>query len=147
MSLITGEFECKLDAKGRLVLPAKIKSRLPEASGNQVVLMQGMEPCIVLYSVVEYRKTYARLASLNEFNQEYRKLQRNFFRRVAEVELDGAVGQEHPVAGDEAVHAGARAWRRDGTSRRRWSGGDGRPHGGEACRLATRISENLRVVR
>lgn len=90
MSLITGEFECKLDAKGRLVLPAKIKSRLPEASGNQVVLMQGMEPCIVLYSVVEYRKTYARLASLNEFNQEYRKLQRNFFRRVAEVELDGA---------------------------------------------------------
>lgn len=24
---------------------------------------------------------------------------------------------------------------------------DGRPHGGEACRLATRISENLRVVR
>lgn len=90
MSLITGEFECKLDAKGRLVLPAKIKARLPETSGNQVVLMQGMEPCIVLYSVVEYRKTYARLAALNEFNQEYRKLQRNFFRRVAEVDLDGA---------------------------------------------------------
>jgi len=90
MSLYTGEYDCKLDAKGRLVLPAKIKSRLPETAGNQVVLMRGIEPCLVLYSVVEYKKTYSRIASLNEFNQEYRKLQRNFFRRVAEVELDGA---------------------------------------------------------
>ena len=90
MSLFTGEYECKLDAKGRLVLPAKIKSRLPDTSGNQVVLMQGMEPCLVLYSIVEYKKIYSRIASLNEFNQEFRKLQRNFFRRVLELELDSA---------------------------------------------------------
>lgn len=90
MSLFTGEYECKLDAKGRMVLPAKVKSRLPESSGNQLILMRGMEPCLVLYTVVEYKKTYSRLASLNEFNQEYRLLQRNFFRRVAEIELDNA---------------------------------------------------------
>ncbi len=90
MSLFTGEYECKLDAKGRLVLPAKIKARLPESSGNQVVIMQGMEPCLVLYSVVEYKKIYSRIASLNEFNPEFRQLQRNFFRRVAEIDLDSA---------------------------------------------------------
>lgn len=90
MSIFTGEYECKLDAKGRLVLPSRIKSRLPETSGNQVVLMRGMEPCLVLYSLVEYRKIYSRIAALNEFNEEYRKLQRNFFRRVAEIELDSA---------------------------------------------------------
>ncbi|HBH23365.1 MAG TPA: division/cell wall cluster transcriptional repressor MraZ [Cytophagales bacterium] len=90
MSIFTGEYECKLDAKGRLALPSRIKSRLPETSGNQVVLMRGMEPCLVLYSLVEYRKIYSRIAALNEFNEEYRKLQRNFFRRVAEIELDSA---------------------------------------------------------
>jgi len=90
MTLFTGEYECKLDAKGRLVLPARIKVRLPESSGNQVVVMQGMEPCLVVYSSVEYKKIYSRIASLNEFNPEFRQLQRNFFRRVAEIDLDSA---------------------------------------------------------
>ncbi len=90
MSFFTGEFGCKMDAKGRLTLPAKVKSKLPEVSGNQLVLSQGLEPCLVLYPLVEYRKIYSRLASMNEFNEEFRRLQRNFFRRISEVELDGA---------------------------------------------------------
>ncbi len=90
MSLFTGEFECKMDAKGRLTLPSKVKSKLPEVSGNQLVLSLGLEPCLVLYPLVEYRKIYSRIASMNEFNEEFRRLQRNFFRRINEVELDGA---------------------------------------------------------
>jgi len=90
MSLFTGEFECKMDAKGRLTLPSKIKSKLPEVSGNQLVLSLGLEPCLVLYPMVEYRKIYSRIASMNEFNEEFRRLQRNFFRRIIEVELDNA---------------------------------------------------------
>ncbi|MCK5207021.1 MAG: division/cell wall cluster transcriptional repressor MraZ [Cyclobacteriaceae bacterium] len=90
MSLFTGEYECKMDAKGRLTLPSKVKSRLPEVSGNQLVLSLGLEPCLVLYPLMEYRKIYSRIASMNEFNEEFRKLQRIFFRRISEVELDGA---------------------------------------------------------
>lgn len=90
MSLFTGEFECKMDAKGRLTLPSKVKSKLPEVSGNQLVLSLGLEPCLVVYPLVEYRKIYSRIASMNEFNEEFRRLQRNFFRRITEVELDGA---------------------------------------------------------
>ena len=90
MSLFTGEFECKMDAKGRLTLPSKVKSKLPEVSGNQLVLSRGLEPCLVVYSLVEYRKIYSRIASMNEFNEEFRRLQRNFFRRITEVELDSA---------------------------------------------------------
>lgn len=90
MSLFTGEFECKMDAKGRLTLPSKVKSKLPEVSGNQLVLSLGLEPCLVVYPMVEYRKIYSRIASMNEFNTEFRKLQRNFFRRITEVELDSA---------------------------------------------------------
>ena len=90
MSLFTGEHACKMDAKGRLTLPARVKSKLPEASGSQLILSLGLEPCLVLYPLVDYRKIYSRIASMNEFNEEYRRLQRNFFRRIAEVELDGA---------------------------------------------------------
>ena len=89
MSFFTSEYECKLDAKGRLVLPAKIKGNLPEASGNELVLRRGFEPCLILYPMVEFKKIYSKISGLNEFNEEYRKFQRNFFRGNATVELDG----------------------------------------------------------
>ncbi|MEO1051070.1 MAG: division/cell wall cluster transcriptional repressor MraZ [Bacteroidota bacterium] len=90
MAFFTSEYDCKLDAKGRLVLPAKIKSNLPEASGNELVIRKGFEPCLILYPMVEYKKLYAKISGLNEFNEEYRKLQRNFFRGSSTVELDGS---------------------------------------------------------
>lgn len=89
MSFFTSEYECKLDAKGRLVLPSKIKGNLPDASGNELVLRRGFEPCLILYPMVEFKKIYSKISGLNEFNEEYRKLQRNFFRGNATVELDG----------------------------------------------------------
>ena len=88
MSFFTSEYECKLDAKGRLVLPARIKSNLPDSSGNELVMRKGFEPCLILYPFTEYKKIYSRIAGLNEFNEEYRRLQRNFFRNTTQVELD-----------------------------------------------------------
>ncbi|MBK6266970.1 division/cell wall cluster transcriptional repressor MraZ [Marivirga sp. S37H4] len=90
MAFFTGEYDCKLDAKGRLVLPAKIKNSLPEASGSELVIRRGFEPCLVLYPMVEYKKIFSKIAGLNEFNEEYRNLQRNFFRGNSIVELDSA---------------------------------------------------------
>lgn len=88
MAFFTSEYECKLDTKGRLMLPSKIKSNLPESSGDELVLRRGFEPCLVVYPMVEYKKIYNRIAGLNEFNEEHRMLQRNFFRGNTEVELD-----------------------------------------------------------
>lgn len=88
MAFFTSEYECKLDAKGRLVLPAKFKASLPEASGGELMVRRGFEPCLVLYPMVEYKKIFSRIAGLNEFNEEYRSLQRNFFRGNTQVELD-----------------------------------------------------------
>ena len=90
MAFFTGEYDCKLDAKGRMVLPAKIKNALPEGSGDELVVRRGFEPCLVLYPMLEYKKIFSKIAGLNEFNAEYRNLQRNFFRGNAIVELDSA---------------------------------------------------------
>ncbi|MDH5396501.1 MAG: division/cell wall cluster transcriptional repressor MraZ [Cyclobacteriaceae bacterium] len=88
MTFFTSEYECKLDAKGRLVLPARIKSNLPGASGNELVIQRGFDPCLILYPMVEFNKIYSKIAGLSEFNEEYRKFQRNFFRGSSTVELD-----------------------------------------------------------
>jgi MraZ protein len=73
-----------------MVLPAKIKNALPEGSGDEIVVRRGFEPCLVLYPMLEYKKIFSKIAALNEFNAEYRNLQRNFFRGNAIVELDSA---------------------------------------------------------
>ena len=88
MTFFTSEYESKLDAKGRLVLPARIKSQLPESSGNELVIRKGFEQCLILYPMVEFKKVFSKISGLSEFNEEYRKLQRNFFSGTVTVELD-----------------------------------------------------------
>lgn len=88
MHLLSGEYDCKLDPKGRLVLPAKVKANLPESSGNQLVLVRGFEPCLVLYPRSAWQVIHEKVMALDEFNEEYRQFQRNFFRGMTEVEFD-----------------------------------------------------------
>ncbi len=89
MTFFTSEYESKLDSKGRLVLPSRIKNQLPEDAGEELVIRKGFEQCLILYPMVEFRKVFSRISGLSEFNEEYRKLQRNFFSGTATVDLDG----------------------------------------------------------
>lgn len=88
MTFFTSEYESKLDAKGRLVLPARIKAQLPEGDVQELVIRRGFEPCLIVYPMVEFKKVFSKISGLNEFNEEYRKLQRNFLSGVVTVELD-----------------------------------------------------------
>ena len=87
MTFFTSEHESKLDAKGRLVLPARIKAQLPEGE-QELVIRKGFEQCLILYPTVEFKKVFSKISGLSEFNEEYRKLQRNFLSGVVTVELD-----------------------------------------------------------
>jgi MraZ protein len=87
MTFFTSEYESKLDAKGRLVLPARVKAQLPEGD-SELVLRRGFERCLILYPMVEFKKVFSKISGLSEFNEEYRTLQRNFFSGTATVELD-----------------------------------------------------------
>ena len=90
MTFFTSEYVCKLDAKGRLVLPARIKAQLPQPEGGvqELVIRRGFEQCLIIYPMVEFKKVFSKISGLNEFNEEYRKLQRNFLSGVVTVELD-----------------------------------------------------------
>jgi len=88
MAFFTGEHECKLDAKGRLVLPARLKSVLPEASKKSIIIRKGFEPNLIIYSLHEFQNIYTRISSLNEFSSEQRKLKRKLFSSISQVDLD-----------------------------------------------------------
>ena len=90
MTFFTSEYECKLDAKGRLVLPARIKTQLPEpdGGGQELVIRRGFEPCLIIYPLIEIKKVFSKISGLNEFKEENRTLQRNFLSGVVTVELD-----------------------------------------------------------
>lgn len=90
MNYFSGEYDCKVDAKGRMVLPSKIKAKLPESHNKEVVVTRGLDPCLVVYAMPEWNKKVAKVSSLNEnASQEVRTFQRNFFRGSSEVDLDG----------------------------------------------------------
>ena len=88
MAFFTGEHECKLDAKGRLVIPARLKSVLPEASKKSIIIRKGFEPNLIIYSLHEFQNIYTRISSLNEFSSEQRKLKRKLFSSISQVDLD-----------------------------------------------------------
>jgi MraZ protein len=48
MTAFIGEFNCKLDEKGRLSIPSKLRAQFPEAVGNTLVVNRGFEKCLVL---------------------------------------------------------------------------------------------------
>ncbi|SEF73909.1 division/cell wall cluster transcriptional repressor MraZ [Algoriphagus boritolerans] len=83
-------YDCKLDPKGRLVLPSKIKGAIPEANGNALMLQMAADRCLKLYPMVEFRKLESQVNALSDHNEETRRLKRSFFTRITEVELDSA---------------------------------------------------------
>lgn len=90
MAFFTGEHECKLDAKGRLVLPSRLKSVLPEASKKSIIVRKGFESNLIIYPITEFQNIYSRINSLNEFSSEQRKLKRNLFSGISQVDFDSS---------------------------------------------------------
>lgn len=88
--MFNSQYECKLDPKGRLVLPSKIKGAIPEANGTTLMLRMAEDKCLALYPMVEFKKLENQIKALSINNPEQRKLQRTFFITSVEVELDNA---------------------------------------------------------
>ena len=86
--MFNSQYDVKLDPKGRLVLPSKIKGAIPEANGTTLMLRMAEDKCLALYPMVEYKKLESQIKSLNINNHEQRMLQRSFFNSIVEVELD-----------------------------------------------------------
>jgi len=78
MTQLIGEFECKLDAKGRMVLPAALKRQMPHVERDGLVVNRGFEKHLVFYPREEWDLMTAKLAKLNQFDPKVRAFVRAF---------------------------------------------------------------------
>jgi MraZ protein len=67
MPSLIGEYQCKVDAKGRFMLPSGLKRQLDPAAKDQFVINRGFEGCLVLYPMNEWEKETAKFEKLNLF--------------------------------------------------------------------------------
>jgi MraZ protein len=69
----TGEFRHTIDAKGRVIVPSRMRDEL---AGDQVVLTRWLEECIAIWSPEGWARIEERLEALGEASVAARKLRR-----------------------------------------------------------------------
>lgn len=91
MNGLIGEYNCRLDEKGRLTLPSRLRAQFPESAGNQLVVNRGFEKCLVLYTKEDWLKETAKLGDVDDFmSPEIRRFKRIFTNGANLVQIDNA---------------------------------------------------------
>ena len=103
MAGLVGEFEVKLDAKGRFLFPSGLRKQLPAGSQRDFMLNKGFEDCLTIYPMTEWDKISAKLSTINLFNPKNRMFYRLFHQGAKQVSLDNAGRLLIPVAQMERV--------------------------------------------
>jgi MraZ protein len=98
MSYLTGEFECKLDNKGRMMIPAGLKRQLPEADTGVLVINRGFKKYLVIYTKQEWDKKLDELSKLNQYENKNIEFIRYFTRGATEMQVDGSFRVNLPQA-------------------------------------------------
>lgn len=81
--MFMGEFNHSIDAKGRIIVPAKFREDL----GEEFVVTLGLDGCLFLYPDSEWREFVEQLKHLPG-NRQARQLQRYFLAGATTCEVD-----------------------------------------------------------
>jgi MraZ protein len=88
---IIGTYECRVDAKGRLMFPVAYKEQLAAVVSQGFVIKRSIfRNCLELYPVPEWNEESARINKLNRFRKKNVDFIRKFMAGVKIVELDTA---------------------------------------------------------
>lgn len=85
-----GEYEIKIDDKGRMRLPAGLKKQMSPAANGRFVVNRGFEKSLEIYPFDVWEKTRAKVEKLNNFNKKNRQFIRAFLGGATELVLDTA---------------------------------------------------------
>ena len=87
---LIGVYECKVDAKGRLMLPAGIKKQLLPMLGEGFILKRSVfHTCLELYPMSEWNNVIIDVNKLNRFIKEHLDFIRMFTTGLKPIDLDG----------------------------------------------------------
>ena len=82
--MLIGEYEHSVDAKGRLIMP----SRLREDIGEKFVVTKGLDGCLFVFSLKEWEIFEEKLKALPVSNKNARDFTRFFLAGAIECEID-----------------------------------------------------------
>lgn len=82
--MFMGEFQQKLDAKGRMIIPSKFRDALNE----QFVVTRGLDKCLFGYTMEEWARIEEKMKSLPLTKKDARKFMRLFFSGATVVDID-----------------------------------------------------------
>lgn len=82
--MFLGEYQHSLDTKGRITIPAKLR----EGLGDRFIATKGLDNCIFLYPLAEWKRIEQKLQELPLARADARSFVRFFFAGASELELD-----------------------------------------------------------
>ena len=82
--MFIGEYEHSVDAKGRVIMPAKLR----EDIGEKFILTKGLDGCLFAYSQTEWTNFEEKLKTLPLTNKNARDFVRFFLSGAIECEID-----------------------------------------------------------
>lgn len=75
-AMFMGEYNHSIDAKGRMIVPAKFREQL----GNEFVVTKGLDGCLFVYSNDEWHRIEENLRDKPLTSREARKFMRFFLQ-------------------------------------------------------------------
>ncbi len=88
---LLGEYDCKMDAKGRFMLPSGLKKQMVDVVHHGFVINRDVfRPCLSLYPKSEWENTMKMVRRLNRFVEKNMEFIRRFTSGATPLELDPA---------------------------------------------------------
>jgi MraZ protein len=88
---LIGTYECRADAKGRLLVSSALKKQLsPVLQEGFVIKRSVFQPCLELYPMAEWNAMMLHVSKLNRFIKKNNDFIRRFTAGVRIVELDSS---------------------------------------------------------
>ena len=88
MSNFLGEFDCKLDDRNRLIVPAALLKQIPGVEDDGFVVNRGFEKHLVLYTKKQWEKITEDMNTLNPYEEKARIFRRYFSRGATPLKID-----------------------------------------------------------
>ncbi|MDZ4824462.1 MAG: division/cell wall cluster transcriptional repressor MraZ [Flavobacteriales bacterium] len=86
---LLGEHICRLDDKGRMLFPSKLKKQLEQVIHHGLVMNRDIfSKCLVLYPKPEWDKVQQEMSKLSRYSKKHQKFQRIFMNGATTLELD-----------------------------------------------------------
>ena len=89
MNYLIGTYECKIDVKGRVLIPSSLKKQMSSVLSKGFVLKRAVfQNCVEVYPINEWEELIKRVNSLNRFKKKNNDFIRRFTAGVKFIEVD-----------------------------------------------------------